>query len=243
MIALNTLYTELKKLHQQQARHKSHYSFIQLCLKYNVILTGLKIKKQPAVPETKLKRAFLKKWDNILLKTSRTLLKELKIYHREAVELLSGEIIDRRARLQNRQDFHHNIQKIDQYTTRTEERFEEIKKRKIKKLVGTRTENKRCRRKNKVKSRQRQMNINTNTVVNISNVPLSRAENDLLARGLSFCPRPSQIDHFQLKDDIQQFITRLRLRELFTIKRVKARKYTRLGKNQNGRLPAIEIQP
>ena len=53
----------------------------------------------------------------------------------------------------------------------------------------------------------------TNTVVNISNVPLSSAEQDLLSRGLSFCPKPSQIDQFQLEEDIQPFFRRLQLKE------------------------------
>ena len=56
---------------------------------------------------------------------------------------------------------------------------------------------------------------NQNTVVNISNVPLSQSEVKLLSRGLSFCPKPSNIDQFQLKDDVKQFFRRLRLREFF----------------------------
>ena len=51
--------------------------------------------------------------------------------------------------------------------------------------------------------------------MNILNIPLSSDEKDLLSRGLSFCPKPSKIDRFQLKEDIQQFFRRLRLKELF----------------------------
>ena len=51
--------------------------------------------------------------------------------------------------------------------------------------------------------------------MNISNVPLSSEEKDLLSRGLSFCPKPSQIDRFQLKEDIQHYFRRLRLKEFF----------------------------
>ena len=42
--------------------------------------------------------------------------------------------------------------------------------------------------------------------MNISNVPLSGAEKDLISRGLSFHLKPSQIDRFQLKEDIQHFL-------------------------------------
>ena len=36
-----------------------------------------------------------------------------------------------------------------------------------------------------------------------------------MSRGLSFCPRPSRIDKFQLKEDIKNFTRRLSLREFF----------------------------
>ena len=40
-------------------------------------------------------------------------------------------------------------------------------------------------------------------------------EKDLLSRGLSFCPKPSQIDHFQLEEDIRQYFRRTRLKICF----------------------------
>ena len=52
-------------------------------------------------------------------------------------------------------------------------------------------------------------------MVNISNVPLSSTEIQLLSRGLSFCPKPFNIDQFQLKEDVKHFFRRLRLREFF----------------------------
>ena len=208
MTAPKTSYRELKKLYQKQARHRSHYNFIRLCLQNNIVPNGLRINKQPTVPDTTRKRAFLKKWDGILLKTSRTLLKQLKIYHQEAVALLAGEIADRRAKLQKRQDFDLNMRKINQFTTQITGKYENIKKKKIEKLVGTRIR-KCCRRKNRTKQPKQLIKTNHNTVVNISNFSLSEAERDLLSRGLSFCLRPSQIDQFQLKEDIQQFFRRL----------------------------------
>ena len=55
------------------------------------------------------------------------------------------------------------------------------------------------RKKRSQKNNTEQENININTVVNISNVPLSDSEISLLSRGLSFCPKPSSIDIFQIK--------------------------------------------
>ena len=51
-----------------------------------------------------------------------------------------------------------------------------------------------------------EVNENSEMVVNISNVTLFSKEQDLLVRGLSFCPRPSQINHFQFEQNIQQFL-------------------------------------
>ena len=46
------------------------------------------------------------------------------------------------------------------------------------------------------------ININTNTVINVSIVPFSDSELSLLSKGLSSYPKPSDIDKFQLKEDI-----------------------------------------
>ena len=53
------------------------------------------------------------------------------------------------------------------------------------------------------------------TVVNLSNAPLSEAENNLLSKGLSFCPTPPKIDTFRVKEDLNTFFRRLRLKEFF----------------------------
>ena len=121
--------------------------------------------------------------------------------------------------------------------------MENIKKKKIEKLVGTSKRNKCCRRKNEMKPQKQRAKTNNNTVVNISNAPLSKDKHDLLSRGLSFCPRPSQIDDFQLREDIQQFFRRLRLKEFFMTGRGRMMKLTPLKNDRNGRPPAIEIQP
>ena len=111
----------------------------------------------------------MKKWDRILLRTSRSLLKQLKNYHREAVELLAGEIADQRAKLQNRHDFNLNMKKTEQFTTQITGKLENTKKKKIEKLAGTRTK-KPCRRKNRMIPSKQLTKINNNTVVNILNV-------------------------------------------------------------------------
>ena len=73
-----------------------------------------------------------------------------------------------------------------------------------------------CRKKHKEQQQQLlNREQNHHTVVNISNIPLSNNKKDFLSRGLSFFPKPSKIDQFQLEQDIQQFFRRLRLKEFF----------------------------
>ena len=52
-------------------------------------------------------------------------------------------------------------------------------------------------------------------MVNISNARLSRDEISLLSKGLTFCPTPSRVDNFQVKQDFDEFYRRLRLKEYF----------------------------
>ena len=90
----------------------------------------------------------------------------------------------------------------------------EIKKRnkltRLAKEKPTKTKRHRSKKSDRIKKES-----NVNSVVNVSNVTLSEGEMSLLSRGLSFCPKPSRIDQFQLRDDIKRFSRRLRLREFF----------------------------
>ena len=52
-------------------------------------------------------------------------------------------------------------------------------------------------------------------MINVSNVQLSDSELSLLSKGLSFCPKPSHVDKFQLKEDISQFTRRVKLKDFF----------------------------
>ena len=47
--------------------------------------------------------------------------------------------------------------------------------------------------------------LDTNSVINLSNVTLSHDETQLLARGLTFCPMPQQIDWNEVRADITSF--------------------------------------
>ena len=58
--------------------------------------------------------------------------------------------------------------------------------------------------------------LDTNSVINLSNTTtLSHDETQLLARGLTFCPTPRQIDWTEVKADINDFCRRVRLFEYF----------------------------
>ena len=105
---------------------------------------------------------------------------------------------------------HHRgciVRDIEKLTAKHNKR----KENKLSRLISNRKKRTwRCRTKKKTNN-----NDVKGTVINISNVALSRDEETLLSRGLSFCPRPSRIERFHLIDDIKQFSKRLRLREYF----------------------------
>jgi len=54
-----------------------------------------------------------------------------------------------------------------------------------------------------------------NSVVNISDVKLSKAELDLLSKGLNFCPTPGEPDFGEIRRDLDTFHTRLRQKNYF----------------------------
>ena len=53
------------------------------------------------------------------------------------------------------------------------------------------------------------------TVVNLSGVDVSPPELSLLSKGLKFAPKPPRANRFQLKQDLEDFGRRIRLREFF----------------------------
>ena len=53
------------------------------------------------------------------------------------------------------------------------------------------------------------------SVVNLSNVTLTHDETKLLARGLTFCPTPRQINWSEVTADFDEFARRLRITEFF----------------------------
>ena len=57
--------------------------------------------------------------------------------------------------------------------------------------------------------------LDTNSVINLSSCTLSPDETQLLARGLTFCPTPRQIDWNEVRADINDFTRRMRLLEYF----------------------------
>ena len=57
--------------------------------------------------------------------------------------------------------------------------------------------------------------LDTNAVINLSSVTLSQDENQLLARGLSFCPTPRNINWTEVRADLHEFSRRMRLLEYF----------------------------
>ena len=197
----------------------AHLSFIKSCLGKNIVPKGLRIRTIPVVPQVKcLEHMLHKKWETTLNRASHILLKHLREYHKEAISILTRKINRMEAWLRTDANFSTELDRILSNTRRRAKVDEESKRKKVSKLLGNKTKKERHRRPRSESNRKRE-NTNSmatnNTVVNVSNVNLSEGENQLLSRGLSFCPRPSRIDQFQLKEDIKSFTRRLRLREFF----------------------------
>ena len=149
--------------------------------------SGLKITTQRRVPESNLKAELLKEWNEVLPGTSRALLKLLKIYHRRMDSILAGKIAALRARLQNRQDFTTTIRKIDGFTKKVVDEYENKRAKKTKHLFRDKSNiRKQCRKKKHHKQNQSNRESDHSTVAGISNVPTLSSEKDLLLRGLSF---------------------------------------------------------
>ena len=55
----------------------------------------------------------------------------------------------------------------------------------------------------------------SDSVFNLSKRDLSEAEISLLSKGLKFCPTPKGVDKSQIKNDLEQFGRRLRLKWFF----------------------------
>ena len=51
---------------------------------------------------------------------------------------------------------------------------------------------------------------------NLSGVPLSEVETNLLSRGHSFCPTPCHLNNVEIMDDLERNFRRLRLNEFFS---------------------------
>ena len=196
-------YRDLKVLHQRQVKCESHYEFAVLCLNNNVIPSSLRIRTQPQVPQSKYKQELLEQWNEALMGTSRMLLKILNKYHHKVVSLLIKEEVALDVRLRKRQDYEEEIKKIEKFTRQTTEEYRNKRTKNIRLLLGNdkitkKTRKGRRKKKHHTKERKEQSIWNHNTVLNISSVPLSSDERNLLLRGLSFCPRLSEISNLKL---------------------------------------------
>ena len=194
-------------------------------LRNNIIPHGLLIKKPMMVPNiSSPMKSFQKNWNRVLMKASQILLKLLKNYHRDTLSILEKEIVHLEISLQKDTNYRFHLVKINHYAEYWGRRCDERKQKKFNRLLKEyrRTEHAvqghTCKNKRIWKNKPNTQNPppqsgHGRTVVNtrISDVPLSSAEEDLLSRGLSFCPKPSAVDRFQLEEDLHHFLRRLRL--------------------------------
>ena len=246
MFAMNWQYRKLKTLNHQKALYWSHHDFALTCLHNNINPHGLLTKKPMKVLNiSSLMKSFQKDWNTVLMKASQIFLKLLKTYYRDTLLMLENEIAHLDTSLQKDVNHRFHLAKINHYAKRLGRPCDERKKRKLKRLLKEHRRTKRVRGWRNKRIRKNIVNTQSpppqsdhgRTVVNISDVPLSTAEEDLLSRGLWFCPKPSAVDQFQREEDLHHFFRRLRLKELFSKRRVKMSNTALFIINQNGPHP------
>ena len=124
-------YRQLYRLEKKLYRHQSHYSFLNTCLRNNLIPKGLTIKTAPTIENTGLGRSVWIEWKRILCRTSTLLMQVLKRHHLLITNHLQGEMERLEQSLSQRSDFNTAKTVISLATTRVAKELEECKQRKF----------------------------------------------------------------------------------------------------------------
>lgn len=216
----SSMIRKLRTLKEKQAKHDSHLYFIRESLKNNVTPRGMQIRVSLQAADAD--RTLRKKWLNVIQTTHIKLLKLLKVHYRETSQSIGREIsnLERDIRVSfDRTTFEAVHSTVKSRVETLKKRLEERKKRKLTSLLAAKP--RRGNRHPRMTIRASPMNLsNTDnttprTVVNLTGVDLSSDEISLLSKGLKFAPTPPRINRFQLKQDLEAFGRRLRLKEFF----------------------------
>ena len=128
----------------------SHLSFVTSCLREHLVPRGLKVTVTPLVPGIKcLKNGLQRKWETTLNRTSFILLKHLRSYHQDAVEILTRKINSLEIWLRRDQNFAQELERIQRSVQKWTTTQEKRKKGKMSRLMKNKPTKGRRRRQKK----------------------------------------------------------------------------------------------
>ncbi|CAC5416732.1 unnamed protein product [Mytilus coruscus] len=209
-------FKKLRSLTKTKLQTEHHLSNLKKYIQSRTVPKGLNIKMSPQAPGQKSKR-FMSRWNEILLNCSIQLLRLLLSFTTTNYKQIVNEISDiinsghiSRDDLPRIKRRLEDIEKIEQSKHREKQR-NEFQRDKVhtvslnQHINDINTTNHKAARRRKFK---RQKQKTESIVVNLSSKELTRAEESLLSKGLNVCPTPSNVNSFQLDEDLDQFARR-----------------------------------
>ena len=157
----------------------------------------------------------------------RTIVREVCEFYKRTARDLQTQLRTIKGDLQrnlNAEDFSNFTHRLRKHEDKEERQCYATKKKKLWKLLQTRTESSKKERNSKGAGRSKKnrhfRRRHTRTpepgqVVNLSSVDLTEEQTQLLACGPKFCPTPGSYDEVQLLDDVKEGLRRVRLREFW----------------------------
>lgn len=222
----NILKADSKKLYSLS----HHYQNYQTYLFNNVIPKGLQLKSIHNIGHTS--QYFNSKWNSTLDRCSKNLLTILRDNSLNQILFLERKICNTRNLLQNSCspiEFALYLEKLSHFVNKHRESIDNVQRRKFERdnifhvfpyrqplvniLPRRKSRNRRFKRNQPIND------VENSTVLNLSSTPLSEDEESLLSKGLGFCPTPSRLNIQNLREDMDSFFRRLRLKEYFARKR------------------------
>ena len=190
------LFQELRKLKEKALR----YSYLT-----RFIPTRLQVKFDPALGS--LCNPLRRQWNNTLHSTSLSLIRILTEHCDVCLNSFNRDISYLEAELRSicsSARFEQFTSEIDAGLTKLESVLISRRNGKIGRLVSKQQHHRRRRFKRNVPT-EAEPSAPQSTVINLSSCTLSDAENDLLSKGLNFCPTPPTVNQAELSQDLTDY--------------------------------------
>jgi hypothetical protein len=217
-------FKSIRSMSEKQVRLLHHIENLQHYVKCNKAPAGLTIRLTPQVIGEPSKR-LTNRWQNVIDTCSQklcNLLLEHSIHQTRNVAKQISITKEQLSKSTTPDEFQSYSNRIVTCEDTVFSKLTETRKRKFRRdgipIISARTMpfTGTTRRRNPRNRRfQRLTPAPINNVVNLSSVDLSDTETKLLSKGLNFCPKPTAVNTIAVKQDLQAFSRRLRLKDYF----------------------------